>query len=379
MNSPTHQEASREPARRAHRAWSLYIGSVAGIPIYLHITFLLLLAFIWVMQRQINGPIFGGLPLVIAVFASVALHELGHALTARRFGIGTEDIVLYPIGGVARLRSMGEKLQEFWIAIAGPSVNVVIAVVLFAILTTTGRWVPITFEQLDQAFVQASFLQRLMMINVILVAFNMIPAFPMDGGRVLRSLLTLALSKENATSIAAAIGQALAVMFVIFGLLAGHIILMFIGIFVFIAAGQESVATRSQALMQGRTVRDAMITHFEVLNHGDSLGRAAELLLETSQQEFPVLSGGEVIGVLSRKALLQGLAQHGRDYYVAQVMDRQFPRARAWENLQEALEQMRAADGLPLLVFEGDRLIGYVNNENLMEYLMIQQVRRATT
>lgn len=372
------QQLEAAAPKRAHRAWSLYIGSIAGIPIFLHFTFLMLLVFIAAMQRHDGESIFGGLVLVIAVFASVALHELGHALMARSFGIKTDDIVLYPIGGVARLRSMGENLQEFWIAVAGPSVNVVIAVILGLYLYFSGHWAAIQTAEIADNLSASTFpdlLQRLMLINIILVLFNMVPAFPMDGGRVLRSLLTLAMSKERATAIAAGIGQALAIVFVLIGLLAGQVFLMFIGIFVFIAAGQESIATRSLALLSGKTVRDAMITRFEVLNHGDTLGRAADLLLATSQEDFPVINGAEVLGVLGRKELLQGLASLGRDHYVAQAMTREFRRVRPSDPLERVFEGMRTGDG-PILVLEGDRLIGYVNNENLMEYLMIQQVGR---
>lgn len=371
------QQLEAAAPKRAHRAWSLYVGSVAGIPIYLHFTFLLLLVFIAANQRQHGEPILGGLALVIAVFTSVALHELGHAMMARKFGIGTDDIVLYPIGGVARLRSMGENLQEFWIAVAGPAVNIVIAGLIAIYLYLGGHWETIS-EEIAANLSTNTFpdlLQRLMAINIILVIFNMIPAFPMDGGRVLRSLLTMAMSKERATAIAAGIGQALAICFVLIGLLMGQVFLMFIGIFVFIAAGQESIATRSQALLNGKTVRDAMITRFEVLNHGDTLGRAADLLLATSQEDFPVMNGPEVLGVLGRKDLLQGLASLGREHYVAQAMSRQFQRVSPLDPLEKIFEVIRGGDG-PILVLEGDRLLGYVNNENLVEYLMIQQVER---
>lgn len=371
-------QTAAAPPKRTHRAWSLYIGSVAGIPIYLHVTFLLLLAVIAFAPKEKGEALFGGLALVIAVFASVALHELGHALMARLFGIKTDDIVLYPIGGVARLRSMGENLQEFWIALAGPAVNVAIASTIAIYLYFSGRWsAALNVEVVDSLAARTlpEFLERLMVINVVLVLFNMVPAFPMDGGRVLRSLLTMVVSKERATSIAASIGQALAIVFVLVGLVAGQVFLMIIGIFVFMAAGQESLATRSQALLSGKTVRDAMITRFEVLNHGDTLGRAADLLLATSQEDFPVMNGGEVLGVLGRKDLLQGLASLGRDHYVAQAMTREFQRVRPSDPLESVIEGMRSGNG-PILVVEGDRLVGYVNNENLMEYLMIQQVRK---
>lgn len=378
--------AKQPPQERPRRPGAYYLMTVAGIPVYLHFTFVLMLLFIAGVEFSGGREIFGGLLFVLCAFASVALHELGHALMARRFGIKTEDIVLYPIGGVARLRSMGEGLQEFWISLAGPAVNILIAALIAAGLLLTGRWVPLTVVVQsmvqaeaggDQAAVQGSyFLQHLMMLNIFLVIFNLIPAFPMDGGRVLRSILAQKLPKARATGVAAKIGQALAVLFMVWGIFGGGIFLLIIGVFVFLAAGQEFAHTRSVDLMAGRRMRDAMVAHFETLSHGDSLGRAADLLLATSQQDFPVMGGGEVIGVLGRKALIEGLATHGRDHYVAEIMARQFPRVAIEEPLQKAFDLMQEHGGLPVLVFDGDNLLGYINQENLMEFLMIAQSQR---
>lgn len=380
MADPKETRSVTEP-KQAHRAWSLYLFNVAGIPIYLHFTFLIMLVVIAVMQA--NGrPLFGGgVIFVLLVFTSVVLHELGHALVARYYGIKTDDIVLYPIGGVARLRSLGEGFQEFWIALAGPAVNVLIAALIYAALILPGgpEWVPLA--KLDpektSSFQQMSMWQNLWFVNVVLVFFNLIPAFPMDGGRILRAILVQKFPKEKATAIAAKIGQGLAIAFMLFGFMNNQIFLMFIGLFVFLAAGQEAAATRSAALMAGKLARDAMITHFDILQHGDSLGRAADLLLATSQQEFPVLNGSQVMGLLSRKSLVQGLVTHGREHYVAEVMEREYPRAKPDEDLQKVYEMMIAdrARGLPVLVFDHDRLVGYINNENLMEYLLIAQTR----
>lgn len=393
MGEPKQTAGVAEP-KQGHRAWSLYLFRVAGIPIYLHFTFLIMLLVIAFMQQG-GKPVFeGGLLLVVLIFASVLLHELGHALVAKRYGIKTDDIVLYPIGGVARLRSLGEGFQEFWIAIAGPMVNVVIALVIFIALKATGNWTDLaTLAAIESAKEAASatataaksvapggemarMWQHLWMINIILIVFNLIPAFPMDGGRILRAILVQKYPKVKATAIAAKIGQGLAIAFMLIGFLNSHIFLMFIGLFVFLAAGQESAATKSAALMTGRTARDAMITHFDILQHGDSLGRAADLLLATSQQEFPVMNGGQVLGLLSRKALVQGLVTHGRDHYVAEVMDREYPKIRIDEDLQRVYEAMVGDRGLPLLVFDHERLVGYINHENLMEYLLIAQARQ---
>ncbi|HOR27404.1 MAG TPA: M50 family metallopeptidase [Candidatus Sumerlaeota bacterium] len=358
--------------RRPHRPWSVYLLTVFGIPIYVHITWLLLIGFAAYVEIFRGATLLGGVLFLLAVFASIVLHELGHALVARRFGIRTDDIVLYPIGGVARLRSMGEGLQELWIALAGPAVNLLIAFALGLVLLATGGFVPVTD---DSRLAGIPFAQQLLLINLLLMLFNLIPAFPMDGGRVLRSLLTLATSREKATAIAAKIGQVLAIGFLL--LAPFNPILLFIGVFIFFAAGQEYAATQSVSMMSGHHVEDAMIRHFEVLHHGDSLGRAADLLLSTSQHDFPVMSGSDVIGLLTRNELIQGLALHGRDHYVAHVMTRDFPRTTPGEPLQTAFERMRDAGNLPLLVFQNDRLVGYINAENLMEYLMVRQAGRA--
>ena len=397
-NDPQSRSKSTRPRRPPRRPGAFYLLTAAGIPVYVHFTLALLLVFVaWIQIEEDRRP-WDGLLLIIAVFTSIVLHELGHALVARRFGIKTDDIVLYPIGGVARLRSLGEGLQEFWIALAGPAVNVVIAALLWLGLGLTGHLAPmsevlrgpertpVTMERGEDRPADrpvhaepveqrpANLLQHVMVINIILVLFNLIPAFPMDGGRVLRSLLGQVMAKEKATAIAATLGKIVALFFMIFGLLnPAFILLVIIGVFVFFAAGQEQAATRSAALMAGRKVSDAMVSRFETLRHGDSLGHAAEMLKATSQHDFPVLGGVEIIGVLTRNALIQGLAVHGRDHFVAEVMNRDFPRVAPDEALPSAIQTLREAKGLPLLVFEGDRLVGYIDNENIVEFLMIAQ------
>lgn len=349
------------------RAWSLQIATVAGIPIYLHFTFLLLLLFVAWVEYQMAQQVLPALLFIVAVFASVCLHELGHAMMARRYGIQTDEIVLYPIGGVARLHSMGEGLQEFWISIAGPTVNILIALGILGILVATGQPI-VPGEHLFTS--SGYFLQHLLLANVILVLFNIIPAFPMDGGRLLRAVLTQKFSKARATSIASKCGQALAILFMIWGFMWGHVILMFIGLFVFLAAGQEYAATRQEGMLVGHKIRDAMITRFNTLAHGDTLGKAVDQLLSTSQEDFPIVHGDDVIGVLTRKNLIQGLASHGREHYVAEVMQRDFPRFHPEDDLHKTWEAFRRGEG-PVLVFDGDRLVGYIDQENLNELLMI--------
>ena len=219
--------------------WSWKIGEFAGIGVYMHATFLLLLgwvAFVHWQEGQTLASVVSGLAFILAIFACVVAHEYGHALTARRYGIRTREITLLPIGGVARLERMpDDPRQELWVALAGPAVNVVIAAVLFGWLLMTGGLVP-----LDQVAVgRGSFLERLMMVNLFLVGFNMLPAFPLDGGRVLRALLSMRLPSSTATRLAAAIGKIFALIFGMVALLSGNVSLAMIAFFVFLGAGAE--------------------------------------------------------------------------------------------------------------------------------------------
>src|SRR5579872_1955873 len=198
--------------------WSWRIGRLLGIDVYMHATFLILLVWLGVSyylpQRRMDDVI-NGLTLIVALFGIVILHELGHALTARRFGIRTRDITLLPIGGVARLERMPEDpKQELLVALAGPAVNVVLAGILALMILLTGAALTV----LDSRLAGGNFLSNLMWINVVLATFNMVPAFPMDGGRVLRALLAMRMDYVHATQRAASVGQALALVFGLVGL-----------------------------------------------------------------------------------------------------------------------------------------------------------------
>jgi len=364
--------------------WTWQVATVSGIPIRVHFTLvLLLLWFAWMEfqaiqknppSRMESGPevllaIGGMLLYVVGLFVSVLLHELGHALVAKGQGTVTTEIVLYPFGGVARLKGLGSPRQELSTSLAGPAVNVLIAVALFIGLRLTGHWVPpehLAPENLN-------LVERLMGANVALAVFNLIPAFPMDGGRVLRSLLARRLGMVRGTSVAASIGQALAILFGLAGLIMGNFILMFIAFFVFMSAGQEVVFQRSLALMRGQRVRDAMVSRFETLAHADTLGQAADLLLSTSQQDFPVVAGSEVVGVLTRTDLVRGLAEHGPGAYVAGSARREFLRLAPDQDLQVAVEKTQSAPGRVGLVFEGDRLVGLLTEENVGEFFQVRE------
>ena len=349
---------------------ALKLVRVAGIPIRLHFTFFLLLIYFALMGK--GGPRWEGVLLMVAVFTCVVLHELGHSLVAQRYGIRVSEIVLYPIGGVARMEKLPKPHQELWIALAGPAVNVVIALILYASLKATH--VPITWGDIGP--LGAHWVQHLLIINVFLALFNMIPAFPMDGGRVLLAVMAMRLGEFGATQIAASVGQLLAFAIGFWGLTEQNFMLLFIAFFVFIGAGQEAVMYQGKALVEGLPVREAMITEFRVLTVGTSLGEARELLLRTSQTDFPVMHGEEIVGVLSRNALLHGLAEHGPSGYVAGSMAREFVSAAPDAGLEEIASEMQAGRTGCVLVFEGDKLVGMVTKENLAELLIVRQIMR---
>ena len=244
--------------------WSWKLGEFAGIGVYIHATFLLIIAWIAFTHLRQGDDLptaLLGVLFVLTLFGCVVLHEFGHALTARRFGIRTRDITLYPIGGVARLERMPDQpTQELWVALAGPAVNVVIASVLFAIQYAAGSLVPLD----EQTMVNGPFLEQLMIVNIFLVVFNMLPAFPMDGGRVLRALLAMRMNYVQATQIAASLGQAMAFFFGFLGLWANPV-LVFIAFFVWIGAAQEASMVQMKFALGAIPVAQAMLTNFRAI------------------------------------------------------------------------------------------------------------------
>ncbi len=357
--------AGREsPIAGTVRAFRLF-----GVPLRLHFTFVLLLVFLIVVGLGGEQSSLMSVIYIAALFGSVLLHELAHALVSRRFGIKTLEIVMFPIGGVARLERNPRPREEFWISLVGPFVNLVIAASVFGWLYSRGAIV--NLGELVKP-TDANLLERIGFGNLILAAFNLLPAFPMDGGRILRSILAERLPEERATQIAARAGRFLAFIMGLYGLLSMHFLTVFVAFFVYLGAAQESAAAIGRALTQGIPVRDAMVSRFHVLNHGNTLGDAARLLLETSQQDFPIMHGDQVTGLLARTGLLRAMATEGPEAYVAGIMDREFPRVDPNMDLSEALPAMAHA-GACALVMEGDRLVGLLNSENLSEYLLLRR------
>jgi Zn-dependent protease/CBS domain-containing protein len=364
--------------------WSFRIGRFFGIDVFVHATFFLLLAWVVVasyMRTQSWTVAIDELIFVTLVFATVVLHEYGHALTARMFGVPTRDITLLPIGGVARLERMPDNPgQEFLIAIAGPAVNVVLAGLcgIWALLDGTlaesiaQATAPETQGDVVHPLVETSLSARLLGTNLLLVIFNLIPAFPMDGGRVLRALLAMSINYVDATRIAAAVGQFLALLFGFLGLISGNFILIFIALFVWIGAAQEAEAVVQRSALAGVPVRQAMITTFEAVTPLDTLDRVAARILDGFQTDFPVVEAGRVVGMLTRNGLLTALARSGLHGRVADVMTREFLTARPDEPLDEVLLRLQKCECRSLPVLDGEHLVGMITSENIGEYLMIR-------
>ncbi|MGI9481119.1 MAG: site-2 protease family protein [Hyphomicrobiales bacterium] len=352
-------------------SWSFSIGRIAGTEIRVHITFFLLLAWIALSYYRIGGTdaAVHGVIFILALFACVVAHEFGHILTARRFGIRTPDVTLLPIGGVARLERMPEKPgEEILVALAGPAVNVVIAAVLF--LFVGGRFDPSVLEAVETP--AADFLTKLAMVNLFLAVFNMLPAFPMDGGRVLRALLAYKYSRVQATNIAAVIGQGLAFGLGFLGLL-GNPVLIFIAIFIYLAASAEAQGESLSALSQRHSAQDTMITKFQALNPSSTIGDAADALVDTTQHEFPVIDdSGNLLGFLTKARMIQSLAKEGGDVNVMDVMERDVPLVDAGARLGDAIIPLRERRAPAVGVTGKDgKLAGYITLENIAEMLMV--------
>jgi Zn-dependent protease/CBS domain-containing protein len=358
--------------------WSIKLFTVGGTAVRMHLTFLLLL--VWIagaeLMRGTPRQAVYGVVFILVLFACVVLHEFGHIWAARRYGIRTPDVTLLPIGGVASMERMPEKpSQEIVVALAGPAVNLIIAVVL-ALVLGVGALGIVDPTQMAFDGPYASFLAQVAVANVILLVFNLIPAFPMDGGRVLRALLAMWLGYGPATRVAARIGQALAVLFAVLGFM-GNPLLVLIAVFIFLAAGGEAGYVRVRELTRGRPVTEAMITSFEVLGVMATVDDAAALLLRSGQQVIPIVDGaGRLRGMLNRAAVVESVRNNGGGRPVLEVMTADVKTVPATADLEAAvtaLQQSRA--GSVGVVDAAGKLAGYVTADSIREAVAIGQGR----
>jgi Zn-dependent protease/CBS domain-containing protein len=352
-------------------SWSLNIGRVAGTVIRVHLTFLLFLAWIFAASYAVSGAAtaWDTLLFIILLFLCVLLHEFGHIFTARAFGVTTPYVTLLPIGGVAQLERIPEEpWEEFLIAIAGPMVNVVITILLVVFAGAS--------LQPDNAAaignMQISMIDRLAIVNLFLAVFNLTPACPMDGGRILRALLASRMGYVRATEISASIGQFVAYALGFIGLLYNPI-LIFIAIFVYLAASSEAHMVALRAVSRGVPVSYAMMTQFATLSPEAHIDDAVQTLLQTSQGEFPVVDGaGKPAGILDRGALIKGLKQLGPDARVADAMSPEFPTIGHRATLEQAFKVLQEKSVPAVGVVDtGGRLTGLVTSETIAEMMML--------
>jgi Zn-dependent protease len=359
--------------------YSLYLGRISGIKISVHWTFLILILWIVFANMRTGSDakeIFWAIGFVLAIFACVILHELGHALMAQRFKIKTREISILPIGGVAQLESVPEKpKEELLVALAGPAVNVIIAGILYPFVSMNED---IGELQSLSRVGPRNFMISLMSVNLWLALFNLIPAFPMDGGRVLRALLAFNLTHAKATNIAASVGQVLAMVFVFFGFFTNPF-LIFIGFFIFLGAQSEAIYARSKFMLQGYKVSDVSMHEIPTISYDASVSDAASKLLNSQNKNFVVTRQGEPVGTLSRDQIIKALGERGSNVSVHEIMDHDLvilnpdmPLEEAWQLLQQNRK--------PLMLVMADRaLSGVVDDENMAEFILIQTASRKNT
>ena len=355
---------------------SFKIGRAFGIDVKVHWSFFLLLAFFGYVGFRDSGSAVSALVtigIVIALFFCVLLHEYGHSLVARRLGSEVGDITLLPIGGLARMKTLPERpIDEVKVAVAGPLVNVVLAPVFFglALLFGGNLFVPTNIlsgvDSIGQVFAYLGF------INVALVVFNLIPAFPMDGGRVLRGLLATRLGAVRATEISSTVGQLFAILFIVIGFLSGNFLLSLVGFFVFLGASGENQMVRQREQMRGLAVADVMGTkrRTETVTPYHNFGQILDSVIHGYQEDFPVLDeDGELVGIITRNEIMT--AAHSPDRYstVRDLMKTEFPTISPDADL--------FTDGYRVLQESGLRALPVVKDGNLVGMLTTDDVGQA--
>lgn len=356
--------------------WSVPVGAIAGTVVKIHMTFVLFLVWIGGMQWSAGGAAAAleTVTLVVLIFACVLAHEFGHIVAARRYGVRTPEVILSPIGGIANMeRIPDEPGQELVVALAGPAVNVAIAAALFLLLGADLRALDLT--RIENPAV--GLLAQVAGVNVILVLFNMLPAFPMDGGRVLRALLAMRLDYSRATRIAARIGQGAALLFATAGLFWNPMLIL-IAVFVYFAASAEIDQVAAKDLARGARVVDAMVSVVETLSRDASLADAVDALVRTSQKEFPVVDAqGLPLGLLTREGLIPALADRAEPPpRVVDVMIRDAPQVSAAAPLAEAMATLASSGAPALLVLDArGRVVGLLTRENIGEMVMVREIR----
>jgi len=350
--------------------WSFSLGRIFGIKFRIHITFLLLLLFIFISvadQNGFNAALLATL-FICAVFVCVLIHEVGHSLIARRFGKEAKSITLLPIGGVATMEEMPEKpLQEIAMAIIGPFINLAIAGILYLFVGSwNGIGAPNLFPDSSRTFFAG-----LITVNVILAIFNLIPAFPMDGGRVFRGILATKMDYVTATSVAVFVGQAFAMLFIFFGIFYNWW-LAFIGVFLYIGAGGEKHQVVLKSVLSEVPASAAMTTEYQTLGPEDTLRRAIEHFHHGSQDDFPVVGEHGLEGILTRNKILASLHEKGLDVPVREIMDRGFASVASDTPLDKIYKQLVSSGKTAVAVVDGGSVKGMICLDGISRYVMVR-------
>ncbi|MFH0911187.1 MAG: site-2 protease family protein [Planctomycetota bacterium] len=358
--------------------WSFSAGRIFGIELRIHVTFVLLLFFIFLSEASHRGASAGlqSVLFISAVFLCVLIHELGHSLIARRFGKATRSITLLPIGGMASLEEIPEKPgQEIAMSIVGPFINLAIAALLYLFI---GAWPGFAGLDIHPGSAKA-FFAALIVVNVMLAAFNMIPAFPMDGGRVLRGILALRYDYVRATSIAVSISHALSLFFIFFGLLFfSSIWLALIGFFLYLGSGAELQQVKVRSALHGIRAQEAMITDFSGLRPEEALSQVVERIYHGCQDDFPVMDETGLVGILTRNRILSAIHEHGLEATVAEVMDREFLAVSPRTPLEEVAAKLMANRKTVAAVLDRDRFTGLISESSIGRHIALRAAIRET-
>jgi Zn-dependent protease/CBS domain-containing protein len=348
--------------------WSFKIGSIFGIPVKVHLTFLLLLVLVYFVGASVVGRGgLGGVVFVILIFASVVFHELSHSLVARHYGISVLDITLLPIGGVARMPSPPDNpVQEIIISAAGPVASLVLAFLLWF----TGAFLGYT-ESFSDFWAQGSLLSQLAAVNFVLAIFNLIPAFPMDGGRILRGLLGLYLAPFTATRIAVGVGQVFAILLFFVGFFYANFFMILIALFVYLGAEAEERQMGIMVSLGGALAKHAMITDIVVFSPDGTVGEAATRFAHGFQSDFPIVDDRRLVGLVTREVLVDTLHKQGPSIPVSEVMIRDFPTALEDTSLIEILEKIQTSTSKSVPIMKSGELTGLVTLEQIGRYNML--------
>ncbi len=351
---------------------SVPVATIRGTAIRLHWTFILFLGALLTVVSITKGPIpaISLSALVVLMFVCVLLHEFGHITMARAFGISTPEVILLPIGGLAKLKRIpNDPEQELAIAIAGPVVNFALFTILVLVL---GRWPDWgTIPEFGQG--QINLVEQLAIFNLIVGLFNLLPAFPMDGGRILRALLGFILPHSKATRIATRVGQAMAVAMATAGLMGGNIILTGIGLFIFFAAGSEAQLDAVRNAMGGVSVGQVMVTGQPVLAMSDPMMDAADAILHTDYEELPVLNpDGSLAGFVLRAELLEAVSRHGLEATVREATREDIPLVSIHAQAAKAADLLERGAPAVGVVDRVGSFLGLVTWRNLLDVLAIR-------